>query len=176
MCDYSLEMYHSRPARAGERYVLHRFRSGSLGFVDPADCETAVCLPAGARLRLGETAVVESISPRVQQAYALGRTAEVVMTRVSYSGRLHRDGVRAANNREFLLQSLNPGVSAVLLPRDLEAVFDLKDPQATTVDRTENAAAPIAVHAVARFAHYLTRLRSRATGSRGRQALSTIDA
>ena len=170
MCDYSLEMYHSRPARAGERYVLHRFRSGSLGFVDPADCETAVCMPAGGRLRL------EGISPQMQQAYALARTAEVVMTRVPYSGRVHRDGVRAANNREFLLQSLDPGVSAVLLPRDLEAVFDLKGSQATTVDRTEDAAAPIAVRAVSRFAGYLTRLRLRATGSRARRALSTIDA
>ena len=94
MCDYSLEMYHSRPARAGERYVLHRFRSGSLG-------------------------------------------------------------VRAANNREFLLQSLNPGVSAVLLPCNLEAVFDLKVSTPTTVDRTENAAAPVAAHAVARLARYL---------------------
>jgi hypothetical protein len=170
MCDYSLEMYHSRPARAGERYVLHRFRSGSLGFVDPADCETAVCMPAGARLRL------EGISPRVQQAYSLARTAEVVMTRVPYSGRVHRDGVRAANSREFLLQSLNPGVSAVMLPRDLEAVFDLKGSKPTTVDRTENAAAPVAAHAVARLARYLTRLRSRATGSRGRRGLSTIEA
>jgi hypothetical protein len=169
MCDYSLEMYHSRPARAGERYVLHRFRSGSLGFVDPTDCETAVCIPVGARLRL------EGISPRMRQAYSLGWTEEVVMTRVPYSGRVHRDGVRAANNREFLLQSLDPGVSAVLLPRDLEAVFDLEGPQATTVDRTEKAATPIAVHAVTRFAHYLIRLRSRATGSRGREALSTID-
>jgi hypothetical protein len=128
-----------------------------------------VCMPAGARLRL------EGISARMQQAYSLGRTAEVVMTRVPYSGRFHRDGVRAANNREFLLQSLNPGVSAVLLPRDLEAVFDLKRPQPTTVDRTEDATAPVAAHAVARFARYLARLRSRATGSRGRRALSTID-
>jgi len=170
MCDYSLEMYHSRLACAGERYVLHRFRSGSLGFVDPTDCETAVCVPAGARLRL------EGISPRVQQAYSLGWTADVIMTRVSHSGRFYRDGVRAANNREFLLQSLDPGVCGVLLPRDLEAVFDLTGPQATTVDRPENAVAPIAARAVERFTHYLARLRSRATGSRGRRALSMIDA
>jgi hypothetical protein len=170
MCDYSLEMYHSRPARAGERYVLHRFRSGSLGFVDPADCETAVCMPAGARLRL------EGISPRVQLSCSLGQTAEVVMTRVPFSGRVHRDGVRTASGRELLLQSLNPGVSAVLLPRDLEAVLDLKSVDGTALDRAKAAPAPMAAHAVDRFAGYLARLRLRPVAWRRRQALSTIDA
>ena len=32
MCDYSLEMYGSRPAREGEIYVTTRFPSGSIGF------------------------------------------------------------------------------------------------------------------------------------------------
>ena len=43
MCDYSLEIYRSRPAVQGEQYTLHRFRSGTIGFVAPADCTTAVC-------------------------------------------------------------------------------------------------------------------------------------
>ena len=36
MCDYSLEMYQSRPAQQGEEYISNRFRSGSVGFVSPA--------------------------------------------------------------------------------------------------------------------------------------------
>ena len=52
MCDYSLEIYASRPAVQGEQYVLHRFRSGTAGFVSAVDCNTAVCMPAGAKLRL----------------------------------------------------------------------------------------------------------------------------
>jgi hypothetical protein len=42
MCDYSLEMYGSRPAREGEIYVTTRFPSGSIGFASAGDPRTAV--------------------------------------------------------------------------------------------------------------------------------------
>ena len=174
MCDYSLEMYRSRPAVAGEQYVLHRFRSGSLGFVDPADCSTAVCMPAGARLRL------EGFSDRVQHAFSLGRTAEVTMIRLPDRVSMHRDGLRLADGREVLLQSLNVGLSAALLPRDLEAVFDLQRREAFTLDQEINPP-PAPAHALERFARHLARLRlvrmawrgTRASADRG---LTTIDA
>ena len=44
MCDYSLEMYGSRPAREGEIYVTTRFPSGSIGFASAGDPRTAVCM------------------------------------------------------------------------------------------------------------------------------------
>src|SRR5918995_4520619 len=112
-------MYRPRPAAMGEQYTLHRFRSGTLGFVEPADCTTAVCLPAGARLRL------QGISGRLQQTFSLGAAPEAVMMRFPYGAGVHRDGLRFTNGRELLLQGLNPGVSAVLLPRDLDAVLGL---------------------------------------------------
>jgi hypothetical protein len=37
MCDYSLEMYASRPAREGEIYVITRFPSGSVGLASAGD-------------------------------------------------------------------------------------------------------------------------------------------
>jgi hypothetical protein len=162
MCDYSLEMYHSRPASSGERYVLHRFRSGTLGFIDPADCSTAVCMPAGARLRL------EGISRRVQQAWALAPTAVVVMVRPQYRGNVHRDGLRLADGRELLPQSLDPGVSAVLLPRDLKAVLDLK--AAEPVDFDRRPPAPVAAPVLQGFAGYLARLRLWLSAGSDRQA------
>ena len=39
MCDYSLEMYGSRPAREGEHYVTTRFPSGVRPFVLPTSPE-----------------------------------------------------------------------------------------------------------------------------------------
>ena len=33
MCDYSLELYRSRPATKNETVTLHRFPSGTMGFV-----------------------------------------------------------------------------------------------------------------------------------------------
>jgi hypothetical protein len=44
MCDYSLEMYASRPARESELYVTTKFPSGSIGLASPGDCTTAVCV------------------------------------------------------------------------------------------------------------------------------------
>jgi hypothetical protein len=132
-------------------------------------------MPAGARLRL------DGISPRVQQARGLSPTADVVMIRCDSNGRVHRDGVRFADGQELLLQSLNPGVSATLLPRDLEAVFDLKSAE-PVAGSTRSAATPVAAAALARFPGYLAWLRLRTSarrrGDRSQTARcsSTIDA
>lgn len=128
MCDYSLELYRSRPAVQEEQYTLHRFPSGTMGFVAKTDCETAVCMPAGARLSL------EGISEAVQRTFAIGPSEEVVMTRLDVTGHAHRDAIRFANGREVLLQSLNAGVSARLAPRDLEEVLGLRETAPELVD------------------------------------------
>src|SRR5262245_33118660 len=110
MCDYSLELYRSRPAVAEEQYTLHRFPSGTMGFVAARDCETAVCVLAGARLQL------EGITETVQRSFGIGPVEEVVMTRLDVTGHAHRDAVRFANGKEVLLQSLNAGITCLLMP------------------------------------------------------------
>jgi len=52
MCDYSLEMYKSRPGVKGEFYETRRFASGSIGFVAPQAHETVVCMACDTRLML----------------------------------------------------------------------------------------------------------------------------
>ena len=120
MCDYSLELYRSRPAAQEEQYTLHRFPSGTMGFVAGTDCETAVCMPAGARLSL------QGINETVQRAFSIGAAEEVTMTRLEVTGHAHRDAVRFGNGREVLLQSLNAGVTCRLAPRDLDKVLGLE--------------------------------------------------
>ncbi len=110
MCDYSLELYRAVPAAAGEQYTLARFGSGSMGFTSGGNCDTAVCVPADARLRLA------GIGEALQMALGLGPIEEVVMTRLE-SGP-HKDAVRFANGREISLQSLNAGLTAVMLPAE----------------------------------------------------------
>ena len=119
MCDYSLEIYHSRPAVYEELYTLHRFRSGSMGFIAGADCDTAVCMPAGTRLHL------EGLNKTVQRAMDVGSAEDVVMVRLPLKGNTHRDAVRFANGREALLQNLNAGVCATLMLRDLTKILEL---------------------------------------------------
>jgi hypothetical protein len=128
MCDYSLELYRSRPAVQEEQYTLHRFPSGTMGFVAGTDCETAVCMPAGARLSL------QGINETVQRAFSVGPAEQVTMIRLDVTGHAHRDAVRFANGREVLLQSLNAGVSAKLAARDLDEVLGLKTPATELVD------------------------------------------
>jgi hypothetical protein len=120
MCDYSLEFYRSRQAVYEEHYTLHRFGSGTLGFIAKGDCTTAICMPAGVRLRL------EGLDKRLQRSLRVGPTEEVVMIRHPFRNHTHRDGVRFANGREVMLQDLSAGLSAKLVPRDLTAIFDLE--------------------------------------------------
>jgi hypothetical protein len=104
MCDYSLEMYRSRPAVKGERYETRRFASGSIGFASPGDPETAVCMACDTSLELAQ------IPPHLQ--LRLGLPASAVATFVRIEDGPHHDGIRFANGAEVTLQQLGPGVAA----------------------------------------------------------------
>lgn len=107
MCDYSLEMYRSRPAQAGEEYRTHRFPSGSVGFTAPADLTTAVCLSCDTRIRL------ENIPETVRTTHGVGPTADVVFARRETGP--YRDAVRFANGALVSLQELGVGVTAQVI-------------------------------------------------------------
>jgi hypothetical protein len=106
MCDYSLEMYASRPAREGERYVTTRFPSGSVGLSAPGDCTTAVCVQYDTHLRL------ENISGDLQTRLGVKAEEDVVFARLEHGA--YRDGVRFTNGKEVSLQLLGSGVGATL--------------------------------------------------------------
>jgi hypothetical protein len=107
MCDYSLEMYASRPAREGEIYVTTRFPSGSIGLAAPGDCTTAVCVSFGTRLRL------ENLPVEFQDMLGVAAVEDIVFTRLENG--LHRDGVKFANGAELPLHRLGSGVLVSLI-------------------------------------------------------------
>lgn len=106
MCDYSLEMYGSRPAREHERYVTTRFPSGSIGFAAPGDCNTAVCVQYDTPL------VLENIPREIQTALSVREMEDVTFVRLDHGA--YRDGVRFANGRQISVQQLSTGVGAVV--------------------------------------------------------------
>ncbi len=106
MCDYSLEFYRSRPAQEGEKYVLTRFRSSTIGLASPGDCSTAVCVPDESRLRL------EGIPGHLQRRLSVGSNEEVTFVQLDHGD--YRDGVRFNNGAEVTLQQLEPGITAVV--------------------------------------------------------------
>jgi hypothetical protein len=109
MCDYSLEMYRSRPAQHGEEYVSNKFPSGSVGFVSPGDQSVAICMACDTELKLSR------IPPAVQTMADVGDTE--LVTFVQQEVPWHRDSVRFRNGRVVTLQKLGPGVMAWLLPQ-----------------------------------------------------------
>jgi hypothetical protein len=104
MCDYSLEMYRSRPAVAGERYETRRLTSGSIGFVSPDTPDVAVCMASDTRLELA------NIPLHLQSSCGVTPALSATFTRLE-SGP-HHDGIRFANGAEVTLQQLGPGVTA----------------------------------------------------------------
>lgn len=106
MCDYSLEMYVSRPAREHERYVTQRFPSGSIGFISPGDPNCAVCMQYDTPLTL------ENIPQHVRQSFEVGAREDVVFARQETGA--YKDAVRFSNGRMASLQQLGPDVSATI--------------------------------------------------------------
>ncbi|HLI11578.1 MAG TPA: hypothetical protein VKY65_08270 [Alphaproteobacteria bacterium] len=106
MCDYSLEMYRTRPAREGERYVTTRFGSGSIGLSSPGDELTPVCVQCDTRLRL------EGIPKDTQERLGVGAVEEVTFVRLDKGP--WRDGVRFRTGVEVSLQQLPLGIHAMV--------------------------------------------------------------
>jgi hypothetical protein len=107
MCDYSLEMYASRPARESEKYVTTRFPSGSIGLASPGDCTTAVCVQYDTHLKL------EGISSDLQTRLGVKEDEEVVFARLEHGA--YRDGIKFGNGKEISLQLLGSGVGVTLM-------------------------------------------------------------
>jgi hypothetical protein len=138
MCDYSLEMYASRPARETEKYTTTRFPSGSIGLSVPGDCTTAVCVQYDTRLKLTD------ISSVLQTRLDISPEEDVVFARLEHGA--YRDGVKFANGKEVSLQLLGAGVSIALvatvekpLPVVEEKIMDEKP--APTIIREDAPAA-----------------------------------
>lgn len=126
MCDYSLELYRAVPAAAGEEYTLARFGSGSMGFTTGGTCDTAVCVPADAKLRLA------GIGEALQVALGVGPIEQVVMTRLETGP--HKDAVRFTNGKEVSLQSLNAGLTATMM---VDEIIDFEDDESGEAVREE---------------------------------------
>jgi hypothetical protein len=107
MCDYSLEMYASRPARESEKYVTTRFPSGSIGLASPGDCTTAVCVQYDTHLKL------EGISSDLQTRLGVKEDEEVAFARLEHGA--YRDGIKFGNGKEISLQLLGSGVGVTLM-------------------------------------------------------------
>lgn len=119
MCDYSLEMYRSRPATKGEAYVTSRFPSGSIGFIAAGEPHTAICMACDTRLELSNLAIETR-----QRLGSDDGTARVTFIRIESSA--YHDGVRFSDGTELTLQHLGSGVTARVVEDLVEPVVAAK--------------------------------------------------
>ena len=113
MCDFSLEMYRTRPAREGEKYVSTRFASGTIGLTAIGDNSMVVCVQCDTQLEL------EGLPKEVQETLGVGPKEEVTFVRLEHGP--FRDGVRFKNGKELSLQQLKPVHARHLQVRDHDA-------------------------------------------------------
>ena len=106
MCDYSLEMYGSRPAREGERYVTTRFPSGSMGLASPGHLGTPVCMACDTRLSITD------IPAELAARHGLPVSAEATFVRLDTGS--YRDGLKFDNGAALSLQQLPAGISVAM--------------------------------------------------------------
>jgi hypothetical protein len=116
MCDYSLEVYGSRPAREGERYVTTRFPSGTIGLAVPGHPGTAICLACDTQL------VIDGIPDDLRRSHGLRAEEQAVFVRLDTGS--YRDGVRFTNGAEVSLQRFQPGIGVTVrqLLENLKAI------------------------------------------------------
>lgn len=104
MCDYSLEMYRTQPARAGETYTVTRFVSGTIGLASRERGDIPVCVACDSRLMLS------GIPQHLQDSLHVGPEEEVTLVHLEQGP--YRDGIKFANGRTICLQQLSPGIAA----------------------------------------------------------------
>jgi hypothetical protein len=122
MCDYSLEIYGSQPARSGERYVTARFPSGTIGLIVPERPGTAICLACDTQLQ------IDGIPADLRKAHDLAPREEAVFVRLDTGS--YRDGLRFDNGAEVSLQRFPPGVGIsvkLLLEAELPLEIEQRD-------------------------------------------------
>ena len=127
MCDYSLEMYGSRPAREGERYVTTRFPSGSMGLASPGQLGTPVCMACDTKLSIAD------IPAELAARHGIPASAEASFVRLDTGS--YRDGLRFGNGVELSLQQLPAGISVSMAEQLAKPVdiFQKADPKPALV-------------------------------------------
>ena len=140
MCDYSLCGLPNRLAAEGEELVVHKFRTGSMGLISPADLLPPK-QPQPARPQLsfwdrvkswfeldrdwppvtavcvppGAQLILKNLPAALQQRYGLAEEEGAFFVQTSANPNTYRDAVRFCNGAQLLLQSFPEGIRIEVL-------------------------------------------------------------
>jgi len=114
MCDYSLDLVASRPAKVGETLVSTRFPSFTRGFASVSDPSVAVCLRPGTELAFEQDVQSHAIGmfrSWRDHGHRLARFRQIDMDRPH----AHHDALELPDGRIVLLTTLIEGQHAKVL-------------------------------------------------------------
>ena len=112
MCDYSLHVVQTRPAKVADKLTVRNFGTGTRGFSAPEDTGVAVCLLPGTELSFAEEVAGPQRWPWTKTAKY--RTAIFRQVNVE-NPRTHHDALEFPDGRIVLLTTLSEGTQATVL-------------------------------------------------------------
>ena len=132
MCDYSLELIASRPAKVGDKLVSTGFpHTITRGFASVDDRNVAVCLLPGTELAFDKEVRFET---RMVFSWGSGHTV-AKFRQVNKARSNHHDALEFPDGQIVLLTHLCKGQHATVLqlPVDSRVVVDQAQPRASLV-------------------------------------------
>lgn len=137
MCDYSLRLVASRPAKGGDRLVLTRFSNTiTRGFSAVGEPQVAVCLLPGTQLAFETDIAFERRFPWFGVGRKRTRVATFVKT-AQHIDATHHDALELPNGKIVLVTRLCEGQVATVLQLPVGAVSETS----RTVERSAAAVA-----------------------------------
>jgi hypothetical protein len=136
MCDYSLHLLASRPAKIGDRLVTTAFPGAiTRGFAAPGQPDVAVCLLPGTELSFEQAVEYERtiwLFGKQRLPYNTARFRQVNM----HDPHVHHDALEFPDGKIVLVTRLKPGQRAAVLQlpatrRDHDAKFELPNAEQT---------------------------------------------
>jgi hypothetical protein len=121
MCDYSLHLVASRPARVGDQLVVTNFESTmTRGFATYEEPNVAVCLLPGTELSFESKVQYDRIIPlfgKVSTHYSVARFRQVNMHRPD----VHHDALEFPDAQIVMVTRLTTGQRAIVLQLPVSA-------------------------------------------------------
>jgi hypothetical protein len=145
MCDYSLELVASRPARVGDKLISTSFpHTITRGFASADDRTIAVCLLPGTELAFEKEVRCET---GMILSWGLGHRVAKFCQLNKGQAKVHHDALEFSDGKTVLLRQLCKGQRATVL--QLPAGIGVTVDDAQSKDST-TVASPIAASLVAR--------------------------
>ncbi len=116
MCDFSLKSVKSRAANVADKLITKNFGTGTKGFADPADLDTAVCVLPGTEIAFDDVVVKATGSFFVGWGKETTTHKTAIFRQINKeSEHMHHDCLEFPDGTQTLLTQLEDGQYATIL-------------------------------------------------------------